>query len=244
MLSLVRTGALCALIASTLTVPASAKSQSFWVDLETGKVIARVCPEGYRAVFGDRKPEELDEPIAIIRARETLVTMEVSTKGDRKAAETAMEAYKANIARQIEEGAAQMGCDALLMTLGFKQPGRPVVAPSREQLVQAARRSEIPSTARPADLPAEERIGTEAAYPLQRLLLTVFADPKDRACDPKTAKVTPFSRETIDAENVPPFVGTPTRFTETWSLRCKGEAREFKVEFTQDARSWKRYAIR
>ncbi len=227
-------------LAPVVTSPARADVGSLWVVYEAAQILAKRCPDEYGAMFGQRPASELDEPIRIIRARETAMTAEVSTDGDAAAAEAAMEAYKANITRQIETAVRDVGCQKASEGIGL---GRGHAAPARSVLLRMARETMLPTTERSPHLPAEAQIGTQAAFPLQQLLLGMLADPADRACDPKTARVKPISRKLIDAENVPPFAGKPARFTEAWTLQCRGASKSFAIEFTQDARTWKRYSI-
>ena len=218
------------------SLPAQA-FESLWVHLEVLRALEPLCPAEMRRAMGSLSAASLEAPNRIIRRRETEFTARVKTGGNFAAADREMTAYAASVAEQVRQGVAKVGCTTLMTQFGLLT-GTP---PTLEQFMEAVRTTPLPSSERPAEIPAEDRIGTEAAYPLQRILLD--AATKDRICDRGSVRVTPIGRTPLDAKNAPPFVGTPTQYEERWQILCDGREMAFHVSFQQDARHWRAYKV-
>src|SRR5215207_6149679 len=189
-------GALCILVQGAYAL------ESLWVGLEAYRVLEPLCPTETRQALGNISVSFLDEPIGIIRKRETEFTARVKTNGDLEAADKALSAYLASIHNQVRDGVAAIGCAKAMTRLGLLS-AKPLTF---EQIMNGARNAPLPTTERSEAIPEKERIATRAAYPLQRILLKTATEGK--ACDNSSVKVTLINDKPLDAQNAPPFVGT------------------------------------
>jgi hypothetical protein len=228
-----------ALIAITILLcpPPAQAFESLWVHLEVLRALEPLCPAEMRRAMGALSVAALEAPNRIIRRRETEFTARVKTGGDFAAADRQMTAYAASIATQVRDGVANAGCTTLMTRFGLLT-GTP---PTLEQFMDAVRNTPLPSTERPDEMPAEDRIGTEAAYPLQRILLDLAT--KDRTCDRRSVQVMRMGKTSLETKNTPPFVGTPMQHEERWRILCDGRDTAFRVSFQQDARHWRAYKL-
>lgn len=210
-------------------------ADSLWVLLESYRIAEPLCREEIGAALKGLSVADLGEATTIIRDRELAVIAKVKTAGNSEAARIALDDYRENITRQIGEGIAAKGCAAVIKQLGLDMP-KPV---TKAQITELARSVSIGSTERTDTIPVADRVGTMAAYPLQKILTLILT--KDTGCDARSLKVTVLNEVAETAANAPPFVGTPKAYEERWQMQCAGEPRDFRVSFRQDARKWRSY---
>lgn len=226
--------ALLALVLACGTPQAQA-GESPWIDLYAAQHLAGRCPDDFKRVYGRRDPKNLDAAVSILRDRETKIAEGLAPAAERASIPKAMDAYAAQLNQIIDQAVAKSGCTAAFTGLGLD----PIPEPD---LAAYAREVLIPDSKRPAQLPQVLRTETQAAVSLQRrILLDLAADP--RRCEADGADVRRIRTDPVLVRNVPPFVGTPLRYEEAWTLTCAGGRKTFTIAFVQDARRWRKYEI-
>lgn len=218
-------------------LPARAAFESNWQHFESYRILAGACPDEIRTAMKGLPVSELDEGIAIIRERETAFIVKIGAASDMVQANSRLDSYRSEMVRQLDEAVKSMGCEKAIQRLGLAIP-RPVTG---QQIAELARAVPIPTSERTDAIPVADRIGTKAAYPLQKIITRTITLKKQ--CDLTTLKATALKETVLEAVNPPPFVGVLKSFEERWDLICDGKESSAVVTYSQDARKWRNYKI-
>ncbi len=211
--------------------------ESNWQYFESYRILAGVCPSEIQTAMRGLPVSELDEAVAIIREREAVFTVKIGAAGDIAEAHSKLDAYRREMVRQLDEAVKSMGCETAIQRLRLAIP-KPVTG---QQVAELARSVPIPSSERNDAIPVADRIGTNAAYPLQKIITRTMTDKKQ--CDLSTLKVTTLKETIKEAVNPPPFVGVLNSFEERWDVNCSGNNLSAVVTYSQDARKWRSYKV-
>lgn len=138
---------------------------------------------------------------------------------------------------QLEGGLKTMGCPRVIQKLGLNLP-KPM---TKEQITEMVRSAPLQSSERTDAIPAVDRIGTKAAYQLQKIITLNITQKK--SCDLKPLRVILLNEVDRTPRDAPPFVGILRTYTERWEIVCDGEAEANIVTFHQDARKWRSYKV-
>lgn len=210
---------------------------SVWQRLESYRILAGSCSSDIQMALKGLPVADLDEPVAIIYEREAAFTASIGHSGSIIQARKALEDYRNEMVRQISDAVKSMGCGRAIQSLRLAMP-KPV---TKQELIDFVRSVPIPTSERTDTIPAAERIGTKAAYPLQKIITRAIIDKKQ--CDLATLKATGLKETAREAINPPPFVGVLKTHEERWDVACEGKNLTTLVTFVQDARKWRTYKI-
>jgi hypothetical protein len=211
--------------------------ESNWQYFESYRILAGACPSEIQAAMRGLPVSELDEAVAIIREREAVFTVKIGAAGDIAQAHSKLDAYRGEMVRQLDEAVKSMGCEKAIQRLRLAIP-KPVTG---QQVAELARSLPIPTSERNDTIPVADRIGTNAAYPLQKIITLIMIDKKQ--CDLTTLKATVLKESVKEAKNPPPFVGVLKSFEERWDINCSGNKLSAVVTYSQDARKWRSYKV-
>lgn len=230
-----RTLAVCVLF---WTSTASAYAfDSAWQRLESYRILTGSCSSEVEKALKGFHVADLDEPIAIIYEREANFVSSISNPTGIVQARKAMDNYRNEMVRQLDEAVKSMGCEKAIQHLRLDIP-KPV---TKQQMIEFVRSVPIPTSERTDSIPAIDRIGTKAAYPLQKIITRTLIDKKQ--CDLATLKASVVKETPREAINPPPFVGVPKSHEERWDIVCDGNNLTALITFVQDARKWRNYKI-
>ena len=230
-----RTLATCVLL--WISASSAYAFDSAWQRLESYRLLAGSCsPEIQKSLKGFQVAD-LDEPIAVIYEREANFVSSISKPGNIVQARRAMDDYRIEMVRQLDEAVKTLGCEKAIQRLGLDIP-KPI---TKQQMIEFVRSVPIPTSERTDSIPAIDRIRTKAAYTLQKIITRALIDKKQ--CDLATLKVSVVKETPREAINPPPFVGVPKSHEERWDIVCDGSNLTASVTFVQDARRWRNYKI-
>jgi hypothetical protein len=211
--------------------------ESAWVWLASYRILEPNCRSDIQLALKGLSTSDLEEAIEIARQREVVFTSKVKTAGDAARAQKELDDYYAVMVAQHEAGLKTMGCAMAVQKLGLSLP-KPM---TREQITAVARSAPIPSSERTDAIPARDRVGTKAAYQLQKIIILSVTQKKN--CDLTSLRVTLLNEVDRTPRDAPPFVGTLRTYNERWEVVCDGETEASIVTFHQDARKWRSYKI-
>ena len=230
-----RTRATCVLF--WISASSAYAFDSAWQRLESYRILAGSCsPEIQKSLKGFQVAD-LDDPIAVIYEREANFISSISKPGNIVQARKAMDDYRIEMVRQLDEAVKTLGCEKAIQRLGLDIP-KPI---TKQQMIEFVRSVPIPTSERTDSIPAIDRIGTKAAYPLQKIITRTLIDKKQ--CDLATLKASVVKETPKEAINPPPFVGVPKSHEERWDIVCDGNNLTALITFVQDARKWRNYKI-
>lgn len=218
----------------------STSAQSFesvWVWLASYRILEPSCRSDIQLALKGLATSNLEDAIEIARQREVAFTAKVKTAGDTARAQKELDAYHLVMVTQLEAGLKTMGCSTVVQKLGLTLP-KPM---TKEQLAEMARSTPLQSSERTDAIPAVDRIGTKAAYHLQKVITLNITQKK--SCDPGSLRVTLLNEVDRTPPDAPPFVGQLRTYNERWEIVCDGEAEVNTVTFHQDARRWRSYKV-
>lgn len=210
---------------------------SVWQRLESYRILAGNCSPEIQMALKGLPVADLNEPIAIIYEREAAFTASIGHSGGIIQARKALDDYRSEMVRQISDAVKSMGCSNAIQSLRLTMP-KPI---TKQELIDFVRSVPLPASERTDAIPAAERIGTKAAYPLQKIITRAMTDKKQ--CDLTTLKATVLKETAREAINPPPFVGVSKFHEERWDVFCEGKNLTALVTFVQDARKWRTYKI-
>jgi hypothetical protein len=211
--------------------------ESAWVWLASYRILEPSCRPDIQLALKGLSTSDLEEAVEIARQRELVFTSKVKTAGDAARAQKELDDYYAVMVAQHEAGLKTMGCAKAIQKLGLNLP-KPM---TREQITTAARSVPISSSERTDAIPAIDRVGTKAAYQLQKIITQSITQKKN--CDPTSLRVTLLNEVDRTPRDAPPFVGMLRTYSERWEVVCNGETEASIVTFHQDARKWRSYKI-
>ncbi|WP_126114548.1 MULTISPECIES: hypothetical protein [unclassified Bosea (in: a-proteobacteria)] len=138
--------------------------ESTWVWLASYRILEPSCRSDIQSALKGLSTSDLEEAIEIARQREVVFTSRVKTAGDAARAQNELDDYHVVMVAQLEGGLKTMGCPRVIQKLGLNLP-KPM---TKEQVTEMARSAPLQSSERTDSIPAADRIGTKAAYQLQK----------------------------------------------------------------------------
>lgn len=211
--------------------------ESTWVWLASYRILESSCRSEIQAALKGLSTSDLEEAIEIARQREVVFTSKVKTAGDAARAQKELDDYHLVMVSQLEGGQKTMGCPQVIQKLGLNLP-KPM---TKEQITEMVRSAPLQSSERTDAIPAVDRIGTKAAYQLQKIITLNITQKK--SCDLGSLRVTLLNEVDRKPSDAPPFVGQLRTYNERWEIVCDGEAEVNTVTFHQDARRWRSYKV-